>query len=148
MRTLIYFLKNRLPSTTGYIGRLRIKTLQGDGSDRKIYRLFTGRKSFVVVSHPKGRTGSPSENDSFFYIARHLREKGLPTPDIYAFDPRLGHFLLEDLEILLWNPWVKKTKDAEMIKWTYERLLHLLLKIQIEGGRDFDPRYCYDTRYL
>ena len=117
----------------------------GDGSDRKVYRLFTGRKTFIAVSHPKGRTGSPSENDSFFYIARHLKEKGLPTPRIFAFDRCLGRFLLEDFGDISLESWVKTTKDAERIKWAYEQLLHLLLKIQIEGGRGFDPRRCYDT---
>ncbi len=147
MRTLIYFLKNRLPSTTGYTGRLRIKTLQGDGSDRKIYRLFTGRKSFVAVSHPKGRTGSPSENDSFFYIARHLSEKGLPTPRIYAFDRRLGLFLLEDFGDISLESMVKEARGPEIIRRTYERLLMLLLNIQIQGAENFNPRYCYDTPF-
>ncbi|MGC1403469.1 MAG: hypothetical protein WA974_11140, partial [Thermodesulfobacteriota bacterium] len=147
MRTLIYFLKNRLPSTTGYTGRLRIKTLQGDGSDRKVYRLFTGRKSFIAVSHPKGRIGSPSENDSFFYIARHLREKGFPTPRIYAFDRRLGLFLLEDFGDVSLESMVKEARGPEIIRRTYERLLMLLLNIQIQGAENFNPRYCYDTPF-
>lgn len=145
MRTLTHFLKQQLPRTLDYTGRLRIKTLQGDGSDRKVYRLFTGRKTFIAVSHPKGRSGSPSENDSFFYIARHLREKGLPTPDIYAFDHRLGRFLLEDFGDVSLESWVKEARRPEIIRRTYERLLMLLLNIQIQGAENFNPRYCYDT---
>ena len=147
MRILTHFIKRHLPLTTGFTGRLRIRTLQGDGSDRKVYRLSAGRKTFIAVSHPKGRTGSPSENDSFLYIALHLREKGLPTPLIYAFDHRLGCFLLEDFGDLSIESMVRETRDLEIIKCTYERLLMLLLKIQIQGAENFDPRYCYDTPF-
>lgn len=147
VRTLTHLIRRRLPLTTGFTGRLRIRTLQGDGSDRKVYRLFAGRRTFIAVSHPKGRTGSPSENDSFFYIARHLREKGLPTPRVYAFDHRLGGFLLEDFGDLSLESMVRKARGPGIIKRTYGRLLMLLLKIQIQGAENFDVRYCYDTPF-
>lgn len=145
MRNLTHFLKRHLSSITGYTGRLRIKTLQGDGSDRKVYRLFAGGKTFIAVSHPKGREGSPSENDSFFYIGCHLKETGLPSPRIYAFDPGLGLFLLEDFGDFSLEAKVKGIKDSEIIKRTYEPLLILLQNIQIRGAEDFNSRYCYDT---
>ena len=145
MRILTHFIKQQLPATTGFTGRLRIATLQGDGSARKVYRLFTGRKTFIAVSHPNGRTGSPSENDSFFYIARHLKEKGFPSPRIYAFDRRLGRFLLEDFGDVSLESMIKEVKESEIIKRTYEQLLMLLLNMQIQGAENFNPRYCYDT---
>lgn len=145
MRILTHFIKCHLPATTGYTGRLRIATLQGDGSDRKVYRLFAGPKTFIAVSHPKGRTGSPSENDSFLYIARHLKEKGLPTPRIHAFDHRLGRFLLEDFGDVSLESMVKEAGGSEIIKRTYERLVLLLLNLQIQGAENFNTRYCYDT---
>ena len=40
---------------------------------------------------------------------------------------------------------IKKIKEPEAIKRAYETILKLLLKIQIEGAKDFDSRYCYDT---
>ena len=147
MRNLTHFLKHHLPSTTGYTGRLRIKTLQGDGSDRKVYRLFTGGKTFIAVSHPKGREGSPSENDSFFYIGCHLKEKGLPSPRIYASDPGLGLFLLEDFGDLSLEAIVKGAQGSKIVKRTYRRLLILLQNIQIRGAEDFNTRYCYDTPF-
>ena len=145
MRPLTHFLKQQLPSATGYTGRLRIKALQGDGSDRRVYRLFAGDLTFICVSHPKGRKGFPSENDSFFYIARHLKNKGLPTPQIYAFDPRSGLFLIQDFGDVSLESIIKKIKEPQIIKRIYEPLLTMLLKIQVEGVQNFDPRYCYDT---
>ncbi len=145
MRTLTHFLKQHLPSTTGFTGRLRIKPLKGDGSDRRVYRLFAGNHTFICVSHPNGRRGIPSENDSFVYIAEHLRTRGLPTPLIQAYDPGRGLFLMQDFGDFSLESVIKKIKEPRLIKRVYETILKLLLKIQIEGAKDFDSRYCYDT---
>ena len=145
MRTLTHFLKTYLPSTAGYSGRLRIKALKGDGSDRRVYRLMAGNRTFICVSHPNGREGFPSENDSFFHIAGHLREKGLPTPLIHAFDPRSGLFLMQDFGDFSLESLISKIKEPRLIKRIYETILKVLLKIQIAGTEDFDSRYCYDT---
>jgi aminoglycoside/choline kinase family phosphotransferase len=145
MRQLTHFLKLQLPLTNNYTGRLRIKSLKGDGSDRKVYRLFAGERTFIGVSHPNGRRGAPSENDSFFYIAEHLRTKGLPTPLIQAYDPGRGLFLMEDFGDFSLESVIIKIRDPRLIKRVYETILKLLLKIQMEGARGFDPRYCYDT---
>ncbi len=48
-----------------------------------------------------------------------------------------GDFSLESV--------IKKIKEPRLIKRVYETILKLLLKIQIEGAKDFDSRYCYDT---
>lgn len=148
MESLIHFLQQHLPSTTGYTGRLRLKALKGDGSDRRIYRLFAGERTFICVSHPNGRRGIPSENDSFVYIAEHLRSRGLPTPLIQAYDPGRGLFLMQDFGDFSLESVIKKIKEPGLIKRVYKTILKLLLKIQVEGAGDFDPRYCYDTPIL
>jgi aminoglycoside/choline kinase family phosphotransferase len=145
MRFLTHFLKKYLPPITGFTGRLRIKPLKGDGSDRRVYRLFAGDQTFICVSHPNGSKGSPSENDSFVYIDQHLRTKGLPTPLIDVFDPPRGLFLMQDFGDFSLESVIKKIKEPRLIKRAYEIILKLLLKIQIEGAKEFDSRYCYDT---
>ncbi len=145
MKPLIHFLQQHLPSTTEYSGRLRIKSLKGDGSDRQVYRLLAGNRTFICVSHPGVRKGFPSENDSFFYIANHLKNKGLPTPLIHAFDPGRGLFLMQDFGDYSLESLIKKIKEPRLVKRIYETILKVLLMIQIEGARDFDSRYCYDT---
>ena len=145
MKPLIHFLQQYLPSTIRYSGRLRIKPLKGDGSDRRVYRLFAGDHTFICVYHPNGRRGIPSENDSFVYIAEHLKARGLPTPLIQAYDPRRGLFLMQDFGDFSLESVIKKIKEPRLIKRAYETILKLLLRIQIEGARDFDSRYCYDT---
>jgi hypothetical protein len=145
MRNLIHFINSHLCATNGYGGRLRIHPLKGDGSDRRVFRLITGRTSFICVSHPGGRKGSPSENDSFFYIAGHLFEKGLPVPMVQAFDPQMGYFLMQDFGDFSLESLIRKIKEPRLIKRVYETILKILLKMQIEGVRDFNPGYCYDT---
>jgi aminoglycoside/choline kinase family phosphotransferase len=147
MRSLTHFLKQNLPQAVSYSGRLRIKPLKGDGSDRRVYRLLAGRRTFICVSHPKGRKGSPSENDSFCYIAGHLRARGLPSPWVYAFDPRSGLFLIQDFGDFSLESLIKKIKGPKLIKRVYETILKMLIKIQIDGTENFDSRYCYDTPF-
>ncbi|HMK64584.1 MAG TPA: phosphotransferase [Thermodesulfobacteriota bacterium] len=148
MRALIHFLNRHLAPAIGYKGRLRIKTLQGDGSDRKVYRLLTGKKSYIAVSHPRGRQGRPSENDSFFLIGRYLRNRGLPTPNIYAYDPPMGCFLLEDFGDQSLEALVKSAKDTATIESIYRQILDILIGIQTEGSRGFESAWCYDTARL
>lgn len=145
MRILTHFLDQVLSKAIGYSGRLRLKALKGDGSDRKVYRLSAGGKTLIVVSHPGGRKGIPSENDSFFYIAGHLKEKGLPTPHIQAFDPKSGLFLMQDFGDFSLESIIKKIKNPRQVKKVYETVLKMLVKIQIAGAQDFDSWYCYDT---
>jgi hypothetical protein len=145
MRLLYSFLKRNLPEAAGFTGRFRMQALKGDGSDRKVFRVFSGKKTHVAVAHPQGRQGRPSENASFFYIGTHLRSKGLPTPAILAFDRRRGFFLLEDFGDLSLETRVKGLKDPEQVKILYQQLITLLIRIQREGAEGFDSRRCYDT---
>jgi aminoglycoside/choline kinase family phosphotransferase len=145
MRTLTHFLKQRLYPVSGYQGRLRIRTLQGDGSDRKVYRLWAGPETFIAVAHPKGRRGTPSENDSFYLIGQHLLNKGLPAPRIYAYDGRRGFFLLEDFGDRSLESVIRSTTPPDAAITLYRQVIDLLLKIQMEAGPGFETAWCYDT---
>jgi aminoglycoside/choline kinase family phosphotransferase len=145
LRPLLHFLQSHLPALNAGTGRLRLHPLQGDGSDRRIFRLFVGRRSFIGVVHPQGGKGSPSENDSFYYICGHLRNKGLPAPEIYAFDRRRGLFLMEDFGDCHLATFIGRLKDLTRIKKVYQTVIRLLIRIQIRGAEDFDTRLCYDT---
>jgi len=145
MRALTHFLRQRMFPATGYQGRLRLRTLQGDGSDRKIYRLLAGQKTFIAVSHPGGRQGSPSENDSFSFVAQHLLRKGVPAPRIYAYDPIGGFFLLEDFGDRSLESVIRADENPDSILAIYRQVIDLLIKIQIEASPGFDSAWCYDT---
>jgi N-acetylmuramate 1-kinase len=143
MRKLTHYLKFTLPAAFGYTGRIPIHCLKGDGSDRKVYRVKVGRKTSILVDHPGGRKGAPSENSSFCYIGRHLASQGIHTPAIEDFDQRLGIFLLEDFGDVTLEDWIKKG-NSNLIK-TYQEILKHLVRIQVDGSQGFDPQQCYDT---
>jgi N-acetylmuramate 1-kinase len=143
MRKLTHYLKSTLPVAYGYTGRIPIHCLKGDGSDRKVYRLKIGPKTVILVDHPGGRKGTPSENDSFFYIGRHLASQGIHTPAIKDFDQRLGVFLLEDFGEVTLADWINNN-NTYLIS-AYKEILRHLIRIQVDGSRGFDPGQCYDT---
>jgi aminoglycoside/choline kinase family phosphotransferase len=143
MRKLTHYLKSTLPAAYGYTGRIPIHCLKGDGSDRKVYRVKIGPKTSILVDHPGGSIGNPSENSSFYYIGRHLASRGIHTPAVKDFDRRLGIFLLEDFGDVTLEDWVNK-KNSDLIA-TYKKILKHLVKIQVEGSKGFDPGQCYDT---
>ena len=143
MRKLTHYLKSALPAVFSYSGRKPIRCLKGDGSDRKVYRVIVGQKTAILVDHPGGRKGAPSENSSFYYIGRHLASRGIHTPAVKDFDRRLGIFLLEDFGDVTLEDWINK-KNGDLIV-TYQEILKHLVRIQVDGSRGFDPRQCYDT---
>ncbi len=131
MRKLTHYLKSTLPAAFGYTGRILIRCLKGDGSDRKVYRVKTGSKTAILVDNPRGRRGAPSENDSFDYIGRHLASRGIHTPAIEDFDRRLGIFLLEDFGDVTLEDWIN-TNKTDLID-TYQKILTHLVRIQVDG---------------
>jgi len=143
MRKLTHYLKSTLPAVFGYTGRIAIHCLKGDGSDRKVYRVKVGQKTAILVDHPGGRKGVPSENSSFYYIGRHLASRGIHTPAVKDYDQRLGIFLLEDFGEVTLEDWINK-KRGNLIG-TYKKILKHLVRIQVDGSRGFDPQQCYDT---
>jgi aminoglycoside/choline kinase family phosphotransferase len=145
MRTLLAFLRETVTPGMAYSGRLRLKPLKGDGSDRRIYRLYCRRGNIVAVVHPKGRPGRPSENDSFAYMARHLKKKKINVPRLFAYHRRRGCFLMEDFGDLDLAAHITGHPDPRRIITIYKPLLEHLLNIQIRGAEGFEPRFCYDT---
>lgn len=96
---------------------------------------------------PKDRRGV-SENDSFLYIARHLREKGIPVPEIYAYQKERGWFLIEDLgDLHLQTEVIERREDQQWGKEIYQKAIDLLILVQIEGRKDFDPSQTHNPPY-
>jgi aminoglycoside/choline kinase family phosphotransferase len=105
-------------------------------------------RSVIAVSHPRGRLGRPSENDSFAYIARHLKNKGINVPCLFAFDRRRGCFLLEDFGDSVLASHIRSFTAPKQIVHCYKKIVERLVDIQIKGVQGFDTRYCYDTPFF
>jgi aminoglycoside/choline kinase family phosphotransferase len=125
--------------------------IAGDGSPRRFYRVTgTKGKSWVVMVHerpPKDQHGV-TENDSFLYIAHHLRDKGVPVPELYHHDMARGWFIMEDLGDRHLQTEVMNIKgDRGRLIETYQQVIELLIIIQVEGCEEFDLARTHNAPY-
>jgi aminoglycoside/choline kinase family phosphotransferase len=136
----------------GYLsaGNLAWEELAGDGSPRRFYRVTGKGRNWVVMVHerpPKDQRGI-TENDSFLYIARHLRQKGVPVPEVYHYDTERGWFIMEDLgDRHLQTEITSIQGDRGRLIETYQRVIDLLILIQIEGREGFDLTRTHNAPY-
>lgn len=119
--------------------------IAGDGSDRLFFRMPGEKRSLVLLSQPQPPGSPVTENDSYFYIGRHLRQQGLPLPEIYAYCREEGWFLLEDLgDLSLDEEITLRPAPAAILDWC-RQAMELLVRLQIQGREGFSSSWCYDT---
>ena len=119
----------------------QIIQLQGDGSERKIFRLLYEGQSPVI-----GVCGTNiNENTAFIEFSKHFSKKKLPVPFIYAYKPEFRIYLLSDLgNTTLYNIVIDSDKKASKdIMPLYKQVVSLLPIFQIKAGRTVDYSFCY-----
>ncbi|HIJ58036.1 MAG TPA: phosphotransferase [Deltaproteobacteria bacterium] len=121
--------------------------LKGDGSDRTWYRVARGKDSLVVVDHGPPQDDGTCEADAFVAIGRHLHNKGMPVPRIFAYDRASGLVALEDLGDLHLQTIIRRAVETEEVAGHYKAVIDLLIAMGIEGAKGFDPAYTYQTPY-
>ena len=121
--------------------------LEGDGSDRIWYRVTKEKDSLIVVDHGPPPNPDVCEADAFAAIGRHLHDKGIPVPRIFAYDRPSGLVALEDLGDLHLQSLVRRAVDTEQVAGRYRAVIDLLIAMGIEGAKGFDPQYAYQTPY-
>jgi aminoglycoside/choline kinase family phosphotransferase len=124
--------------------------IAGDGSERRFYRVTGKEESWVIMVHerpPKDQRGV-TENDSFLYIARLLREKGVPVPEVYHHDMIRGWFIMEDLgDRHLQTEVLSIQGDRGRLIEIYQKVIDLLVLIQVEGCEEFDLARTHNAPY-
>ena len=126
-------------------GRINWIRLQGDGSERKWYRLKANHRSLVMVDHGIRETDLNSEVDSFVRIGQHLYRKGLPVPKIYFSDTFSGLAFLDDLGDVNLQRTVQETRDSDAVTLVYKQVIDQLIALSQEGARGFDRSWTYQT---
>src|SRR5271167_3904715 len=122
----------------------RIQPLQGllGASGRKLVRLADGKHSAIGVLHDVRE-----ENVAFLEFSRHFRRCSLPVPEIYAEDLSHGAYLEEDLGDTTLFEFLTAHRDGENIApeavEAYRKVVAVLPRFQIEGGRDLNYKVCY-----
>jgi hypothetical protein len=123
----------------------RIEPIAADGSDRRFYRLRRPGGSCICLFHPYPPGDPVSENDSYYYIGRHLRDQGVAVPEIFSFCREEGWFLLEDLGDRSLQEHYLEAGGQERLA-LYRQVLKVLGHVQNYGTRGFSPGWCFDTQ--
>ena len=126
-----------------------------DGSNRTYYRLVGPAMETAVGGLGPDR----EENRAFFSYSRTLRSAGFPVPELYDVDEKAGMWLSEDLgDTTLFDGLVHaRSREAgdfppSMVP-VYRRVLEVLPRLQVEGGRIIDfsmayPRPAFDKQSI
>ncbi len=118
-----------------------IDELPSSGSNRRYFRL-KGTPTLIGVLG----TCKP-ENETFLYLAKHFKEKGLPVPEVVAVSDDHMTYLQTDLgDTLLFNAIEKGRKTSSFSVEERELLtktIRLLPDIQFAGAVGLDFNKCY-----
>jgi aminoglycoside/choline kinase family phosphotransferase len=119
------------------------RRLPADGSKRVFYRLSNNKDSFILMANPpQTESNAGKENNSYLRIGKHLFSKGIPVARIYRYNLEQGWFIMEDLgKQSLQEIALKKNNRIDI----YERVIELLIRMQLDGKQDFNSAWCYHT---
>ena len=119
-----------------------ITRLTAAGSNRVYYRLTYNGKTVVRVEGTNA-----DENAAFLSIGMHLRNKGLPVPEILAVADDRMCYLLQDLGDVSLFDTLKSAREtgeysAEQTQ-LLEKVIRWLPKFQFKGGQGMDFKVCF-----
>lgn len=134
--------------------KVTLSPLSGDGSSRLFFKITLEAKTTFCGVLPGNENAKKGMAEAYaaFNIGSHLKKRGIPVPEIHAFDPESGFILFEDLgETLLYDELERKKKENGEHFWkhakeTYKEIIELLLYMQISGSVRFDRKWCWETQ--
>ncbi len=125
-----------------------------DGSTRRFWRVGRVGKALCVIAAPAGSSMAElAESGSAWKIGRHLREKGVPVPELYGWNEAAGVLLFEDLGDVRLHDFIARPedilrRDEGAVLNFYHAALEQLANMQLTGPDGFDPTWCWDgSRY-
>ncbi len=95
-----------------------------------------------MVNPPDNEYGR-KENLAYLMIGNHLFKKGFPVPRISRSDLANGWFIIEDMGDKSLQDYSAYHKDRLPL---YETTVENLFRMQIEGVKDFDTKWCCQTK--
>lgn len=137
------FLKDRGLTAEGFA----VVPLAGDGSKRVFWRVRPqgADQTYIVMENRPDDDPSSRENLAYLMIGRHLYQKGIPVPEMYRSDLKSGRFIMEDLGERSLQEAALDMKNRPSL---YEKVVEILLRLQIEGSKGFDISWtCQTERY-
>ncbi|MEW6289746.1 MAG: phosphotransferase [Thermodesulfobacteriota bacterium] len=123
-----------------------LEKMSGDGSDRGFYRIeIAGGRSLIGVFPSPTLARGAEEQAAAYRIGVHLHDKGVPVPEIAGYDPQNGLLLFADLGNIQLHAVVRQASSFAEVEPLYHQAIDGLIRLQLEGARDFDVRLCWDT---
>lgn len=122
---------------------ITVTKLHGDASYRTYFRaeLKDGR-SFIIIKLPEGMQSASEEITNlqekpadlpFLEIARYLKSRGLPVPEVFHVEKETGILLLEDLGDETLERRLQRSSPEERDRW-YRKAIDLLVQFQTKTG--------------
>lgn len=131
------------------LGNLETKPqlLQGDGSDRRFFRLvLSPERTIIAVLPPESAGPFSREAASAAGINRHLAAKGVPVPRLLAFVPESGLLVYEDAGDIHLSGLIADCQGNDArIETLYRPVIDALLQMQIRGAEGFSPSLCWEA---
>ncbi|SPD76442.1 Phosphotransferase enzyme family protein [uncultured Desulfobacterium sp.] len=125
--------------------QLSMEPIPQDGSKRVFWRFTPASSdtSYIAMTNPPADDFTIRENHAYVMIGRHLHSKHLPVPEIYCFDRSRGWVIMEDLGRTSLQDHFSSTARSVII---YEKVIEILLRLQVEGAKGFDISWCCQTQ--
>lgn len=138
------FVRRFLEKRNRELEELQLEPLKGDGSRRLFWRISPsdGGPSLIAMANSPDDPAARRENYAYLLIGRHLFKKGVPVPEIYSHDLERGWFVMADMGKTRLQDLLPLIDDPVPI---YEKVLEHLVRLQVEGARGFDTRWCCQT---
>ena len=133
-----------------FCGPPEITEFNGDGSSRRFYRMGNGRDfSLIAILPPPGDAIGLREAYAAHRIGTHLANTGAPVPRNFGFVEESGLLLYEDLGSRRLFEAVEDSDQgrAPFPAELYRQTVRALARMQVRGGENFDPAWCWDTPY-
>lgn len=138
-----FFLKERGDDP----GPFELNPVQADGSKRSFWRVVSRLSdlTFIAMANEPLDELTRRENFSYLMIGRHLKNRHLPLPRIYASDLDRGWFIMQDFGKVNLQEVAASCGDKVPL---YRRVVDILFRLQVEGSKGFQPSWtCQTERY-
>jgi aminoglycoside/choline kinase family phosphotransferase/choline kinase len=127
-------------------GTIQKLTVQGDGSDRKWYRLKHKSQSIILVDHGIRPQRHPQEVDAYVSIGLHLTANKVAVPHIYLYDRHAGLVFTQDLGDTHLQALIN-TDDPSRARRHYEAVIDQWSLMAVAASRGFDTQWTWQTPY-
>jgi len=101
-------------------------------------------KRFIMMENPPRDPFAFKENEAYLLIGQHLFKRQIPVPEILLADLSKGCFVLEDLGSTHLQEKALLVEDRIPL---FQKVVEILLQLQIKGLEGFDPNWTCQTPY-